>query len=65
MCQETPSRASQQGDGVKEEVTTTPHTSIRTLQQVGRALEIPDDELTEDKLEAGPDGDTSKYVPDV
>jgi hypothetical protein len=32
----------------------TPHTPIPVLQQVGRALEIPEEELTVDKLAAGP-----------
>ena len=65
MSQETPNRTGKQGDGVEEEVTTTPHTPIHTLHQVGRVLQIPDDELTEDKLDAGPDGEVSKNGSDV
>ena len=37
----------------------TPHTPIHVLQQLGRVLQIPDAELIEDRLEAGPGEESS------
>ena len=39
-----------------EDLPTTPHTPINILQQVGRVLEIPDSEITKEKLDASSDG---------
>ena len=49
----------------EEEITTTPHTPIRTLQQMGRALQIPEEEITVDKLVAGPEEEVPKNGSDV
>ena len=47
------------------ETITTPHTPIRILQQMGRALQIPEEELTVDKLAAGPEEEATTDSSDV
>ena len=48
----------------QEESSVTPHTPVRILQQVGRTLEIPETELTEDRLMANPKQDKPKDIND-
>ena len=53
-----------QQTGNSEDAPTTPYTPIQTLQQVGRTLQIPEEELTEDKLEACPNEELPKKSSD-
>ena len=41
----------------------TPHKPIRVLQQVGTALQIPEEELTGDRLDAAPKDGTPPNGP--
>ena len=42
-----------------KEGTVTPHTPIHLLQQIGRSLQIPEEEMTEERLDAQPAQDQS------
>ena len=48
----------------EEDVAVTPHTPVQVLQRVGRLLEIPEGELTEDRLIANLKQDKPKNVND-
>ena len=57
---ETSMEGQEQSNKTDQDMPVTPYTPIPVLQHVGMMLQIPEAELTEDKLEAGPEQDMAK-----